>query len=168
MNANSDLKWGDILSPTMTPDEYMQEFGNKIDFYYKAYQPKEEVLREIIQFLKSKKEKLKIVALGADWCPDCNKNVPRMIKIIRSLKEIETEFKILYGIMVDALHKPGEALWHKTRSPPEAVNPKFDLKAIPTFYFFNSSGTLLDVIVENPKDQSNLEEEILTILKKNL
>jgi hypothetical protein len=91
-----------------------------------------------------------------------------MIKIIRSLENLDIEFKILYGIMVNALHKPDEPLWHKTRSPPEAVDPKFNLKAIPTFYFFNSSGKLLDIIIENPKPQSTLEEEILNILKNNL
>jgi hypothetical protein len=88
-----------------------------------------------------------------------------MIKIIRNMKEVKIELKILYGIMVNALHKQDDILWHKTRSPPEAVDSKFELKAIPTFYLFNSSGTLLDVIIENPKNNSTLEEEMLSILK---
>jgi len=167
MNAKSELTWNDIRSPTMTPDDYLKLFSDKIKSNYKNYEPKKDILKQIIQFLISRNEKLKVVVLGADWCPDCNKNVPRMIKIIKSIKNVAIEFKILYGIMVNALHKPDEPLWHKARSPPEAVDPKFDLKAIPTFYFFNSSGKLLDVIIENPRQNYTLEEEILSILKKN-
>jgi hypothetical protein len=167
MNAKSDLRWEDIVSPTMTPEDYMNKYWDKIKLNYKTYEPKTETLQQITNFLTSRKEKLRIVVLGADWCPDCNRNLPRMIKIIRSLKNIDFDFKILYGIMVNALHKSGEPLWHKTRSPPEAINPKFTLKAIPTFYFFNSSGALLGTIVENPKAQSTLEEDILAILQHN-
>ena len=167
MNAMYEVTWNDIISPTMSPDDYMKQFKDKLAFNYKTYEPKKEVLRKITQILTSRNEKLRIVVLGAEWCPDCNKNIPRMIKIIKSLKDGIDEFKILYGIMVNALHKPDEPLWHKSRSPPEAVDPKFDLKAIPTFYIFNSSGRLLDVIIENPKDDSTLEEDPLSILNKN-
>jgi len=167
MNTTSELTWKDIVSPTMTLDVYMKQYGGKIAFNYKTYEPKEEILQKIAQLLISRNQKIRIVVLGAEWCPDCNKNIPRMIKIINNLKNVEIDLKILYGIMVNALHKPDEPLWHKTRSPPEAVNPKFDLKAIPTFYFFDSSGKLLDVIIENPKPQSTLEEEFLAILKEN-
>ncbi len=167
MNAKSDLSWEDIISPTMTPEAYMNKFWDKIKLNYETYEPKTEILEQITNFLTSRKEKLRIAVLGAEWCPDCNRNLPRMIKIIRTLKNLDFDFKILYGIMVNALHKPGEPLWHKTRSPPEVIDPKFDLKAIPTFYFFNSSRNLLGVIVENPKTQSTLEEDLLAILQQN-
>ena len=166
MNSQSELTWNDIASPTMTPDEYIEQYGDKIGLNYKSYEPKKDVLNEIANLLSSKNKKINIVVLGADWCPDCSKNIPRMIKIIKNLNNAAVDFKILYGIMVNALHKPDEPLWHKTRSPPEAVDPKFDLKAIPTFYFFNSFGKLIDVIIENPKQDSSLEEEFLSILKK--
>jgi hypothetical protein len=167
MNAKSELTWRDIISPTMTPDDYMEQFGEKIGFYYEIYEPKKGILEEIDQLLISNNEVLKILVLGAEWCPDCNTNVPRMIKIIKTLNKVNTVFRILYGIMVNALHKPDEPIWHETRSPPEAVNPKFDLKKIPTFYFFDSSGMLLGIIIENPKFQSTLEEDMLTILKSH-
>jgi hypothetical protein len=54
-----------------------------------------------------------------------------MIKIQKSMKNEDVDFKILYGIMVNALHKPGETIWHKKRSPPEAVKAIFDLKKNP-------------------------------------
>jgi hypothetical protein len=151
----------------MTAKEYIEQFGDKIELNYKNYEPKKEILEDLTRLLMSKNQGLKVLVLGAEWCPDCNKNVPQMIKIIRNMKMVKIEFKILYGIMKNAFHKPNEPIWHKTRSPPEAVDPKFDLTAIPTFYYFNSSGKLLDVIVENPKPQSTLEEEMLAIFKRN-
>jgi hypothetical protein len=90
-----------------------------------------------------------------------------MIKIIKNFKIGEASLDILYGIMVNALHKPGDTIWHKQRSPPEATDPKFDLKAIPTFYIFNNAGEHIGVIVEHPKWTSTLEGDILEILEKN-
>ena len=168
MNVLNDLRWSDLVSPTMTPEEYLKLYQDKITEVYETYQPKTDILDRIRNFLKSKKEKLHIVALGADWCPDCSKNVPRMIKIANESNTQDIDLKILYGIMVNALHKPGEIIWHKKRSPPEAIDPKFDLKAIPTFYFFNEAGEYIGVIVENPKWTSTLEGDILELLEKNM
>ncbi|MCK4370822.1 MAG: thioredoxin family protein [Candidatus Lokiarchaeota archaeon] len=168
MNLKFDLKWSDLVSPTMTPDEYLKIYGDKIKRVYESYEPKSDTLNDIKNLLKNKKEKLKIIALGADWCPDCSRNVPRMIKIVKFLNTEEVGLQILYGIMVNALHKPGETIWHKNRSPPEANDPKFDLKAIPSFYFFNDAGEYLGIIVENPDYTSTLEEDILKILKRSI
>lgn len=168
MNLKFDLKWSDLVSPTMTPDEYLKIYGDKIKRVYESYEPKSDTLNDIKNLLKNKKEKLKIIALGADWCPDCSRNVPRMIKIVKFLNTEEVGLQILYGIMVNALHKPGETIWHKNRSPPEATDPKFDLKAIPSFYFFNDAGEYLGIIVENPEYTSTLEEDILKILKRSI
>ena len=168
MTTKSDLKWKDLVSPTMSPDDYLKKYKEKTVDNYKSYEPKSDALEKILTILKDKNEKLKIVGLGADWCPDCNKNVPRMIKIVKLMKSKEVDFQILYGIMVNALHKPEESIWHKKRSPPEAVEPKFDLKKIPTFYFFNAKGNFIGQIVENPKYSSTLEEDLLEILENHL
>jgi thiol-disulfide isomerase/thioredoxin len=152
----------------MSPDDYLKDYGDKIEYIYKTYEPKVDTLEKIKDLLEKKNEKLKIVALGADWCPDCNRNVPRMIKNFKIIKSNNIDLRILYGVIVNALHKPGETIWHKKRSPPEAVDPKFDLKKIPTFYFFNGSDDLIGVIVENPKWESTLEEDLLEILENKL
>ena len=168
MTSDMILKWDDLVSPTITPNEYLAQFSNKVALYYKNYEPKKDILNKITVLLKRKEEKLKILVLGAVWCPDCTINIPRMIKITELIPSVIDEFKILYGIVVDALHKPGEVIWHKNRSPLEAINPKFNLKKIPTFYFFNHAGESLDVIVEKPKVNSSLEEELLEILENQL
>ena len=168
MTPEDILKWDDLNSPTLTPDIYLEKFARKVYETYESYEPKNQVLNKISKLLTEKEEKLKIAALGADWCPDCARNIPRMVKIIKSLDLEKIEFRILYGIVVNALHKPDEIIWHKKRSPPEATNPKFDLQAIPTFYFFNKAGRLLDIIAEKPKVDSTLEEDFLEILENKL
>ncbi|MFX1324159.1 MAG: thioredoxin family protein [Promethearchaeota archaeon] len=168
MNNISHLKWNDLVSPTMSPDDYLKEYHDKIELNYKNYEPKEEVLEKVKEILTTKNEKLKIVALGADWCPDCTKNVPRMIKIIKTMESVDIDLRILYGIMVDGLHKEGLKVWHKKRSPPEALDPKFDLKKIPTFYFFKENNDIIGIIIENPKLDSTLEEDLLEILENEL
>ncbi|MFX1573262.1 MAG: thioredoxin domain-containing protein [Promethearchaeota archaeon] len=166
----SELKYYDLISPTLTPDEYINLNKDKpiINSNLENYTPKSEIIEKIQNILKEKNQKLKIVVLGADWCPDCTKNVPYMIKIMKTISSDDVTLQILYGIMVNAIDKPGEPRWHKKRSPPEAVDPKFDLKAIPTFYFFNKTGDLIGTIVENPKWHPTLEEDMLEILEKKL
>ena len=168
MTKQKNLRWDDLVSPTMSPDEYLETYGTKVKQAYDNYRPKSNILDEIKDMLHIKEERLRIVALGADWCPDCSINVPQMIKIAKKINIEDFELKVLYGIMVNALHKPGETIWHKKRSPPEATDPKFALNAIPTFYFFNKNGEYLGVIVENPEYQSTLEEDILKILKETM
>ena len=123
MDSINDLKWSDLISPTMTPDEYLEIYRDKIKKIYESYEPKLEILQKIKDLLISKQDKLKIVALGADWCPDCSRNIPGMIRLVKDINSKDIDLKILYGIMVNALHKPGEAIWHKKRSPPEATDP---------------------------------------------
>ena len=168
MNLISELKFKNLISPTLTPDDYLKVYAKKVMIEYESYKPKSSALEEIKETLKNKNEKLKIVALGAEWCPDCSKYIPRMIKLIKDLKTEEISIDILYGIMVNALHKSGETIWHKKRSPPEATDPKFDLKKIPTFYFFNNADKHIGIIVEHPKLNSTLEEDILEILINNI
>ena len=163
------IKWKDFSSPTLTIKEYLNKFKAKANIIknFETYTPKQEIVMEIASFLSEKKDSLKILALGADWCPDCSVNVPHMIKIVESLQKMaNVDLRILYGIMVDALHKKGESIWHKKRSPPEAVDPRFNLNAIPTFYLFDSKGEFLGNIIEGPKNHPTLEEEILAILKR--
>ena len=163
-----DLKWDDLVTPTLSPDKYLETYKERVQPTYESYKPKTEVLEKIKNLLTSKNQKLKIVALGADWCPDCTINVPKMINIHKSMNTTNVELQILYGIMVDGFHKSGGKIWHKTRSPPEALNPKFNLEKIPTFYFFNKEGNYLGTIIENPKLRSTLEEDILEIIEENL
>ena len=162
------LNWNDIKSSTLTPDAYIEKFSKKPDIISKIenYNPREDALSKIKQIFKSGKKSLKILAIGAEWCPDCSIHVPEMVKIVKKMQLNEIELKILYGVKVDPFHKKGESLWSARHSPPEATNPKFNLAKIPTFYLFNNEGTLFGTIVEHPKNKPTLEEEILYFLSK--
>ena len=62
MTAKFDLKWDDLVSPTMNPDNYLEQFKDKIESNYNTYEPKSEVLEKIKNLLSKNKAKLKIVA----------------------------------------------------------------------------------------------------------
>ncbi|MHA1526810.1 MAG: thioredoxin family protein, partial [Promethearchaeota archaeon] len=132
------IKWSDIKSETMSMDEYLKEFENNkyIINNYENYIPKSKHLAHLGGFMEEISKGLRIFVMGAEWCPDSSEQIPSMIKIIKVLKSDNIQMRILYGIKINSLRKNGEILWNKNTSPPEAVDPKFDLVAIPTFYFF--------------------------------
>lgn len=169
MSELNNLKWTDLVSPTMKSDEYLKKFELKKEIIdnHKTYEPNSEFVGELNNILRDKSLKLKILAIGASWCPDCYRQIPRLIKIVEVLNSSELDFRILYGVKVNPLRKKSGIAWHKKRSPPEALDPKFDLVKIPTFYFFNSTGEFLGRIIEKPKENSTLEEELLEILSVN-
>ncbi|MFO7795835.1 MAG: thioredoxin family protein [Promethearchaeia archaeon] len=165
-----DLKWDDIKSPTKDTDEYLEYIKEKDDLIksFEEYPPKKDILNQINNLLSKNNEEVKIFVIGADWCHDCAERVPNMTKIIKQLNNNRMHFEVLYGVKTNPFHKKDEPLWHREHSPPEATDPKFELEAIPTFYFFNKEGRFLGRIVEKPRKEDTLEEEMLRILKKNL
>ncbi|MEJ2280026.1 MAG: thioredoxin family protein [Candidatus Lokiarchaeota archaeon] len=166
MSSLNDLKWSDIKSNTMNENEYLNYIKQKgVYSNYKNYQINKDKLDRLKQKMDNDIHLLRIFAIGADWCPDCSKQLPALIKIIQEFGTPFYEIKILYGVKKNAFHKGDESPWHKRHSPPEATNPKFNLIKIPTIYFFNEDGNLLGRIVEKPKCSNTLEEEIWEIIK---
>jgi thiol-disulfide isomerase/thioredoxin len=161
------LKWTDVKSQTMSIDEYLTKFIDKKDIQrnYEKYKPKSKHLKHIRNFLSEGARNLRILAIGADWCHDCAEQVPSMVKIVKELNTKTIELKILYGIKVNAFRKEGDILWDKRHSVPEAINPKFNLTAIPTFYIFKEN-EMIGRIVEGPKWFSSLERDLCNLLRK--
>jgi len=164
-----NLRWSDLKSPTIGPDEYLEKIKDKTYLIknYENYSPKSKIVNAIKEFVLNNQEKLKILAIGADWCPDSSRNVPGIVKLIKEMKNIDIELHILYGVKSDYSKKNKNSVWDEENSPPEATDPKFGLKNLPTFYFFNKKGNYLGRIVENPKKFSTLEEDLLNILKRS-
>jgi len=52
MNSIKDLQWNDLISPTMTPKEYMKIFGDKAKKVYESYEPKSKIIEKIRDLLK--------------------------------------------------------------------------------------------------------------------
>ncbi|TFG13779.1 MAG: hypothetical protein EU535_04370 [Promethearchaeota archaeon] len=151
----------------MSMDEYLKKFSDKIDIQtnFDKYQPKSKHLKHILHLIAKGVNNLKILAIGAEWCHDCAQQVPSMIKVVKELNSDHIEMKILYGIKVNAFRKEGEILWDKRHSVPEAIDPKFNLTSIPTFYIFQDN-QLIGRIVEHPKRFSSLERDLCNILGK--
>jgi thiol-disulfide isomerase/thioredoxin len=167
MNDLKNLTWSDIESDLMDPQEFKSKIKEKPEKWnnYQKYKLERKIIKKIKKLLKKKNQKIKLVAIGAEWCKDCSIQLPRMIKISEEFEREIFEFYILYGVMVNAFHKEGELKWHKEKSPPEAANPKFDLHAIPTIYIFNKEGKYMNRIVEKPTKTGRLENEILHLLE---
>ena len=167
MNDLKKLTWFDIESDLMDPQEFKSKIKDKPEKWnnYQKYTPKRKTIKKIKKLLEKKNQKIKLVAIGAEWCKDCSIQLPRMIKISEGFESEIFEFYVLYGVMVNAFQKEGEPTWHRHKSPPEATDPKFALHAIPTIYIFNKGGKYLNRIVEKPTKTGTLENEILHLLE---
>jgi thiol-disulfide isomerase/thioredoxin len=168
MKDLKDLTWSDIKSDLISSQEFKTKIKEKPEKWknYQNYDPKKKTIKKIKNFLEKKNQKLKIIAIGAEWCGDCAIQLPRMVKISEEFDRNFLEFYILYGIRVNAFHKEGESKWHKQKSPPEATDPKFDLHAIPTIYIFDKEGNYLNRIIEKPTNKETLEKELLYLLSE--
>ena len=164
--SSENLKWIDIVSPTLTKEEYNAKFGDEetIKDNYSTYNPKSDVIQKITEILSEKKTSLKIMAMGAAWCKDCKLQIPHLLKIVNTLPSELVEMKILYGIKTDPYRKAGDIKWSARHSPPEAINPKFAANKIPMIYFFDATGDLLAMIEERPRTHSTIEEVLLAAL----
>ncbi len=98
MKAKINLKWSDVVSPTLSPNEYLKTYRDRVKSIYESYEPKADIIEKIKNKLINKNQILRIVALGADWCPDCTINVPKMLKIIKTMDIDEMNIQVLYGI----------------------------------------------------------------------
>jgi hypothetical protein len=43
MTLSMTLKWDDLISPTITPDEYLTQFSEKVNLNYETYEPKKSI-----------------------------------------------------------------------------------------------------------------------------
>jgi hypothetical protein len=166
MVPSNEPMWSDVSSPTWSPEQFLDEFKDNrvITSNFEEYNPNMDLLKSIRSLLAEKQETIKIFVMGALWCGDSKREVPRMIKISQGMEDL-MELNILYGIKINRLRAKGDPYWSKR--PKEAVDPKFGLSAVPTFYIFNKEGNFLGKIIERPK-KSSLEEDLVTILEKKL
>jgi len=165
--SSEKLNWSDIVSPMMTRDEYNTKFKDEAPIHenYSVYTPKSETIKKISDFLTSKNESIKILAMGAAWCKDCKIQIPHLLKIVDALPSDRVAVRFLYGIKTDPYRKPGDVKWSARHSPPEAVNPKFAVNKIPMIYIFNATGSLLAKIEERPHKFPTIEEVFLSVLE---
>jgi hypothetical protein len=165
MFDENELTFADIISIPILGKNYLQNISNPTEkqthiFNYHEYSPRMDAISSIQKKLDKLKQNIKIVGIGASWCGDCARNVAHMVKIQEKLKK-----GVLIFMMLGGIKKKLGGGWAVPPSPPEALDPKFDLIHIPIFYFFDKDGKCFGRIVENPTKAPTLEEEIVLLLE---
>lgn len=162
----------DIKSPTIPGIHYFDKISDlkyKTEYQnrFNEYKPKMDVLQHIKEWLNKKEETLTILAIGAEWCPDCRRNISALLKIALESNDSRFNVNILSGVKTNPLRRTGaDIVWAVPPSPPEVADPKFEVKAIPMIYFFLKNGECIGKITENPSHTKTVEEEILFYLKQ--
>jgi thiol-disulfide isomerase/thioredoxin len=161
----SELTWADIKSTPIPGKQYLEKIKDPVEkqqhmFNYSEYQPKLDSISQIQKLLEKIHQTVKILGIGASWCGDCARNVAHMIKIQEKFKKNVVTINILGGIK----KKLGGG-WAVPPSPPEALDPKFDLIHIPIFYLFDGNDNCFGRIVENPTLAPTLEEELFLLIQ---
>lgn len=170
--ALEKISWKDIKSPLIPGTEYLNKIkdANFLEIYrtnFKKYSPKKEILTQIKIWFSKKQEELRIVILGAEWCPDCQHNGAALLKIEQELNDPKFKLFVLSGVKTNPLRRTKTDIhWAVPPSPPEVNDPKFAVKAIPMIYLFLRDGRCIGFITENPTHTKTVEEEILFYLKE--
>jgi thiol-disulfide isomerase/thioredoxin len=108
-----------------------------------SYSPSAEAVRGLSKI----KRKFNIITFSAHWCKDCLQNIPALVK---SLNEAKNSNIRLAMIDIDSNKQ---------------IAQEADVRAIPTIIVYNSSGSEVARIIENPsKGFGTVEDELLSIL----
>jgi hypothetical protein len=147
----------EMRNKTVTASEYInglkQPFREKFLARKRTYQ----LNMEAVQQLKALKGQCMVVAFSAAWCKDCAANIPVLALLT---EETGLEVRVFGGLKKDPLshlHK-----WHIPPSPPETE--LFNVDRIPLILIFDIAGNEIGRIVETPKRQPTLEQEISEVI----
>lgn len=115
---------------------------------------------DVLSKLKDFANDYLIIAFSAEWCKDCAANIPILALISEA---IGLEVRVFGGLKRNPLSQGKK--WSIPPSPLEVET--FHVDKIPYILVFNKKGEKVGEIIENPKKELTLEEEILKILLGN-
>jgi len=113
--------------------------------------------QEAIEKLKACVDSYAVIVFSAGWCKDCAKHVP-VLALINEATGLEV--RVFGGLKKDALAQGVK--WRIPPSPPEVET--FHVEAIPLIIVVDREGRELGRIIENPKHQPTLEQELFDII----
>jgi hypothetical protein len=166
------LTTADIQSTPTPGDHYFEKvqdpkFKERYLHAYAQYQPNTTALTQIRTWLNDQNESLRILVIGAEWCPDCQRNISALLKCASLLKDDRFQIQVLSGVKTNPLRRTGDKIiWAVPPSPPEVLDPKFAVTKIPMIYIFTKSGNSIGIITENPSHTKTIEEEIVYYLNQ--
>ena len=147
----------EIRKKTVSVSQYLenlkQPFREKFLTRKQKYQPKQEAINQI----KNLADKYVTVAFSAEWCKDCTANIP-VLALISETTGLEV--RIFGGLKKDPLSHTRK--WRIPPSPPEVET--FHVDKIPLMLLFDKEGKEVGRIIENPRTEPSLEEELLKII----
>jgi len=149
----------EIMKRTVSVDRYInkmaQPFKEKFSKRKQTYQLNEETAQK----LKSYAKDVLIVVFSAEWCEDCADNVPVLALLV---EKANMKVRVFGGLKTGPLN-PKER-WRIPPSPPEVRT--FNVQKTPHIIVFHKQGKQLGTIIENPRPENTLEEEILHIIQR--
>jgi len=148
----------EIRKKTVSATEYINGLDEPFKERFLERKRTYQLDAETVKQLKKLEEKYVVVAFSAIWCKDCAVNIPVLALLS---EETGLEVRVFGGIRKDPLshlHK-----WRVPPSPPEIESFKID--KLPSILIIHSAGNEIGRIVETPKVQPTLEQELLEIIK---
>jgi len=147
----------EIRKKTVTAKEYINSLEQPFKEGFLARKRTYQLHTETVKQLKELKERYEVVAFSAAWCKDCAANIP-----VLALLNDETglEVRVFGGIKKDPLSH-----LHKWRIPPSPREIElFTVDKLPCILILDIAGNEIGRIVEAPKRQPTLEQEMLELI----
>lgn len=152
------LDLSEIRRKTVSVTDYIsnleEPFREKFLTRKQIYQPNQEAMSK----LRESAGKYVIIAFSAGWCKDCVTNIP-VLALINEAARIEV--RVFGGLKKDPLGQ--ERKWRIPPSPREVET--FNVDKIPLIVIADREGREIGRVVENPKQQPTLEQELCEIIK---
>lgn len=147
----------EIRRRTVSVKEYLnslrQPFREKFLTRKQTYQLNREATNQLEKFAN----KYAVVAFSAEWCKDCAANIP-VLALISEATGLEV--RIFGGLKKDPLSRARK--WRIPPSPQEVET--FRVDKIPLIILFDKKGREIGKIIENPREEPTLEEELIKIV----
>ena len=113
---------------------------------------------DVAKKLKKFVEDYVVFDFSAEWCPDCQRNIP-----VLGLIAEETGLEVnIFGHLMRDPEKP-KGYWRVPPSPAEVE--EFKVKRIPTIIVLSKEGDKIGEIIESPPEGKSLEEALLDIFE---
>jgi thiol-disulfide isomerase/thioredoxin len=143
-----------------TVDKYLTASSKKTPTFHerkKSYQLNSDIATELQKYI----DQFVVFAFSAEWCPDCQRNIP-VLGLISETTGMEVN--IFGNLMRDP--KNPKAFWRIPPSPAEVK--EFNVTKIPAINILTLGGHRIGEIIENPPENKSLELSILEIIQKQI
>ncbi len=149
----------EIEEKTVSIDKYVSNISSRFQSKFAERKQSYQLNEEAVEKLKYHAKDVFIVVFSAEWCKDCAANMSVLALIA---EKTGLKIRVFGGLKKDILN-PNEQ-WRIPPSPPEVK--AFNIQKTPTILVFDKHGRPLGAIVENPKPENTLEEELLQIIHR--